>query len=282
MIWHTKISEMIGCKYPILLGAFAGYDNSILTAKISDVGAFGVLTASAFETIDEFKNAILRIKEETKNPFGINFSSTVDINPDHIFYKYLKIAQDEGVKTIITAASKIETFGKQIKEYGLNWIHKVTTMRHAISGEKMGADAVILTGLEGGGLKSPNQNTFLVNMVNAKKLINIPVIASGGLSDGKSILAALVLGAEGVHMCTAFLATFESPIPDSWKEKIIAANCFDSKFIQKIYHFEKPEPKYVNMSMAVGTINKIITVKEFINNIINEAEILVKKLCNNK
>ncbi|MHA1270391.1 MAG: NAD(P)H-dependent flavin oxidoreductase [Candidatus Helarchaeota archaeon] len=282
MRWKTEITEMLNCKYPILLGAFAGYDNSVLTAEISSSGAFGVLTASTFKNNQEFQEAIERIKKITNEPFGINFSSPTDIKEGHIYYDFLKIANDEGIKTIITAAARIKNFGDQIKDYGMNWIHKATIMKHAVSGEKMGADAVILTGLEGGGLKNPNQNTFLINMVNAKKFLNIPIIASGGISTGKGLLSALILGASAVHACTVFLATNESPIPNSWKQKILKSDCFDPEFIQKICHFETKQPKYTDMSMAVGTITKIVPVKELINDFIEDAENTLKKLCSKK
>ncbi|TFF89065.1 MAG: nitronate monooxygenase [Promethearchaeota archaeon] len=276
MNWNTRITEMIGSAYPIILGAFAGFDNSRLTGAISDAGGFGVLTASAYKNKDEFQSAIGNVKKITKEPFGVNFSSPEDIKSGHIFYDFVDIAKDEGIKTLITAASRIEKFGKYIKDSGQNWIHKATIMKHAISGERMGADAVILTGLEGGGLKNPKQNTFLINLENVKKYIKVPFIASGGISTGKSLLAALILGADAVHICTAFLATTESPISEKWKQRIIKTDCFDPDFIQKVCHFETPNPKYTDMSMSVGTISKKISARELINNIINEAEELLK------
>ena len=276
MKWKTKITEMLGCEYPIILGAFAGYDDSELTAAVSRAGGFGILTASFFRTADEFRDAIQRIKQMTTNPFGINFSIDKEITPDHPFYKYLEIANDEGVKTIITAAYKVDQFGKKAKEYGMNWIHKVTVMKHGLKGVDMGADAIILTGLEGGGLKNPKQNTLFVNMVNANQILKLPFIASGGISDGRGMLAALILGAQAVHLCTAFLATKESPIPSDWKEQLINADCFDPKVIRKVCHFESDRPKYVPYSMAVGTINKIVSAEELIRKIVTEAEEVLK------
>jgi NAD(P)H-dependent flavin oxidoreductase YrpB (nitropropane dioxygenase family) len=263
---------MIGTKYPILLGAFAGYDNSKLTGVISDAGALGVLTASAYKSEKEFLDAINSVKSITTKPFGVNFSSPEDIKSGHIFYYFLEIASKNGIKTIITAASRIQGFGNHIKDLGLNWFHKVTTMKHAISGQEMGADAVILTGLEGGGLKNPKQNTLLINLENAKNYINVPLIASGGISTGKSVLAALILGADAVHICTAFLATEESPISPIWKQRIIETDSFDPDFIQKVCHFETTGPKYTDMSMSVGTISEIVSAKTLIENIIDEAE----------
>ncbi len=269
---------MIGCQYPIILGAFAGYDNKELTAAISKAGGVGVLTASSYETENEFRSAIHYVKNITNNPFGINFSVDTKVKPGHPYYRYLKIAKEEGIKTIITAAFKAEDLGNRIKEKDMVWIHKATTMRHAISAEKMKTDAIILTGLEGGGLKNPQQNTFLINMVNINKFLKKPIIASGGICDGKGMLAALILGAQAVHMCTAFLPTIESPIPEMWKKQIINTNCFDPEFIEKVLHFKSNRPQYTDMSMAIPNIDHFISVEELINHMISEAESLLKNL----
>lgn len=278
MQWRTKITEMLGCKYPILLGAFAGYDNSELTAAISQAGGFGVLTASYFKSTDEFHNALLKIKKITNEPFGINFSIDREITPNHFFFQFLEIADEEDVKTIITAAYKVEEFGRKAKEYGMNWIHKATVMKHALKGIEIGADAIILTGLEGGGLKNPKQSTLLINMVNANRFIKVPFIASGGISDGRGMLAALFLGAQAVHLCTAFLATKESPIPNNWKQELVNADCFDPKIINKVCHFETESPKYVPLSLAVGTIHEICSAEEFIQKMISDAETILKNV----
>ncbi|NVM55402.1 MAG: nitronate monooxygenase [Candidatus Helarchaeota archaeon] len=278
MKWVTKITKMVNCRFPIILGAFAGHDDTQLTAAVSKAGGFGILTASFFPGEEQFRKAILEIKKITKNPFGVNFSVDKEITPAHPFYRYLEILNEEGIKTIITAAYKVDAFGKKAKEYGMNWIHKATVMKHALKGVTMGADAIILTGLEGGGLKNPKQNTLLINMVNAHKIVNVPFIASGGISDGRGMLGALILGAQAVHLCTAFLATKESPIPDVWKQQLIDANCFDPKIIKKVYHFESNSPKYVPLSMAVGTINEIISVEDLIKKMIDEGEAILNSL----
>lgn len=276
--WKTVITDMIGCQYPIILGAFAGYDNKELTAAISQAGGVGILTASSYGSDNEFRHAIQHVKKITNNPFGINFSVDSNVKPGHPFYRYLDIAEEEGIKTMITAAFKAENLGSKIKEKQMVWIHKATTMKHALSAEKMGADAIILTGLEGGGLKNPQQNTLLINMVNANKLLRKPVIASGGVCDGKGMLAALILGAQAVHMCTAFLPTNESPIPEVWKRQIINANCFDPNFMEKVLHFKSNRPQYTDMSMAIPHIDKMISVEEMINLMISEAEDILKNL----
>ena len=282
MKWKTKITEMIGCEYPIILGAFARFDNTQLTAAISKAGGFGVLTASYFKGEEEFRNAIQEIKKITNNTFGINLSPNrpADFRKDliQLFGNQLEIAEEEQVKTIITVGPKVETVGKKIKDYGMNWIHKATTMRHAIFGEKMGADAVILTGLEGAGFKSPKMNTLFINMVNSERLLKVPVIASGGISNGRGMIGALTMGAQAIHMCTTFLATAESPVSERWKMNIIEADCFEPEMVNNSLHFESDKMKALSFSVAAGTINKIITVQELLANIIKDAEEILKSL----
>jgi nitronate monooxygenase len=282
MIWRTKITEMMGIKYPIILGAVAGKNNTKLTAAVSDAGGYGILTGSYFRKEEKFRNALLEIKKITNSPFGLNLTPNNPVafsrEPIPKFYQYLEIAKEEKINTIITAGSKIENFGKKIQDYGMNWIHKVTTMKHAMYGEKMGADAVILTGIEGAGFKDPKQNTFLINMVNANKILKIPLIASGGISNGAGMLMALISGAQAVHLCTAFLATTESPIPDNWKQKIIDTDSFDPEVIKKVCQFDLNTPKLNDVSLAAGTVNKIIPTGELVKNIIKEAETILKNL----
>ena len=278
MIWNTEITKVLGCKYPILLGAFDGFDNTELTAAISAAGGCGVLTASKFRNEAKFKDALNKIAGITKNPFAVNFSTFRPITPEHKYFKYIELAKEVNVKAIITAGSRVDTLGKAIQDHGIYWIHKGTTMKHAMSGEKIGADAVILTGLEGGGLKNPDQNTLLINMVHAKKMLKKPFIASGGISEGRGMLAALMMGASAVHMCTAFLATKESPIPDMWKQRIIDADSFDPDFIKFIFSFPSSTVKSTDCSMASGTITNITTCEELIQNMITEAEDIVKNM----
>ncbi len=280
--WKTKITEMVGCKYPIFSAAFARSDNTELTAAVSKAGGAGILTGSYFKNEEKLRNAILKIRAITKNPFCINFSPNKPLDfqkdLDQLFGQYLEVAKEEQIKTIITVGPRVEGFGKKIKEYGMNWIHKVTTMRHAQYGDKMGVDAIILTGLEGAGFKNPKQNTLFINMVNAKDRISVPIIASGGISNGKGMMMALISGAQAIHMCTTFLATEESPISDGWKQNILDADCFDPSIIENVCHFESDQMKAVPLSLAAGTINEIISAEQLIKMIITESEELLTKL----
>jgi NAD(P)H-dependent flavin oxidoreductase YrpB (nitropropane dioxygenase family) len=282
MKWKTAITEIIGCEYPILSAAFARQNNTKLVAAVSKAGGCGVLTGSYFKNEEKFRKALLEIKNSTNHAFAINFSPFTpggfQKDLSEMFFPRLQIANEEQIKTIITAGPRCEDFGKKIKEFGMNWIHKVTTMRHAEFGEKMGADAIILTGLEGGGFKNPKQNTLLINMVNADKRLKVPIIASGGISNGKGMLMALISGAQAVHLCTTFLATEESPIGNNWKQNIIDADSFDPEIIKNVCHFESNQLKATPFSLAAGTIDKILPVEEVIKNIIKDAETLLRNL----
>jgi len=282
MKWKTKITELVGCRYPIILGAIGGKNNTKLTAAVSKAGGFGILTGSYFRNEEKFRKALSEIKNCTNNGFGVNFSPAGPMNfqksLSKMFNQYLEIAYEEDINTIVTAGARYEEFSKKIKEYGINWIHKATTIKHAINGEKNGADAIILTGLEGGGFKNPKQNTFFINMVNADRILKTPIIASGGISNGKGMLMALVSGAQAVHLCTAFLATEESPVANTWKQNIIDADCFDPEFVNTVCHFDSEKPKLNPVSLAAGTVDKVISAEQLIKNIIMEADIILKNL----
>ena len=129
-----------------------------------------------------------------------------------------------------TSAYQAPRIGKKLHDAGCYWFHKCATMKHALSAEKAGADAVTIVGLEGTGFKNPLQNTTLINMTMAKKLLKVPVIAAGGIGDARGFLAALSMGADAVCFGTAIIPTKESPASDSWKKALITQDIFDEKF----------------------------------------------------
>ena len=275
MRWKTKITEMLGCKYPIIQGAFAVFGTAELAAPVSDAGGFGIITAHNF-TPEGLREEIRKGKKMTNNNFGINFSvmpptSNLSMNiPNEEGYKeYVDVAIDEGIKTCFTSAYKASKIGKKLHSAGVNWIHKCATMKHASSAEKDGADAVVIVGLEGTGFKNPVQNTTMINMVMANRLLNIPVIAAGGIGDARGFLGALTLGAQAVYVGTAFMATKECPITEKFKrDMLVKQDCFDPKLYSELYHRELRDSGVP--SMAVGVINKVQTVKEFIEEIMKK------------
>lgn len=284
MIWKTRITDMTRTRYPIVMGAFALIGRAEFAAAFSNAGGFGIITALNFKTNEDFKAELEKMHPLTDKPWGVNFS----IMPPYLieqrggkgrseesYLEFLETAIDAGVKVCTTSAYQAPKIGKRLHEAGCYWFHKCTTMGHAQSAEKLGADAVTIVGLEGTGFKNPFQNTTLINITMAKKLLNIPTIAAGGVGDARGFLACLAMGAEAVCFGSAIIPTKECTASEFWKKKIIKQDIFDEKFYKKIFHLQLKDSPIA--SMAVGHCDKIITIKEFIEDkIIGQTELILK------
>jgi NAD(P)H-dependent flavin oxidoreductase YrpB (nitropropane dioxygenase family) len=278
MIWETAISKMTGTKYPIIMGAFMILGRAEFAAAFSNAGGFGMIAAINFTNSDDFEKELEKMNKLTEKPYGVNFS----VMPPEILKKggkgrneesyleFIEIALGAGVKVFTTSAYKAPKIWDKIHKANCKCIHKCATLKHALSAEKLGVDGITLVGLEGTGFKNPYQNTTLVNITMAKRLLKLPIVAAGGIGDARGFLSALAMGAEAVCFGSAILATKESPASKKWKEKILKQDIFDEKFYKKIYHFELKDSPIG--SMAIGHLNKTISIKEFIDNIINDAE----------
>ncbi len=283
MIWKTKITRMTGSEYPIVMGAFALLGKAEFAAAFSNAGGFGIITALNFKTNEEFRTELEKMKSLTNKPWGVNFS----VMPPYLIEKrggkgrseesyleFVKIAIDMGVKVCATSAYKADKIGKMLHEAGCYWFHKCATVPHAVSAEQQGADAVTVVGLEGTGFKNPTQNTTLVNVTMCKKLLKIPVIAAGGIGDARGFLGALGMGADAVCFGSAIIATKESPASDAWKRQIITQDIFTEEFYRKIFHLQLKDSPVG--SMAIGHCRKIVSIKEFIETIVHNAESVLK------
>jgi len=265
------------------MGAFAIIGRAEFAAAFSNAGGLGIITALNFRTSDEFQEEIEKMKKLTNKPYGVNFTvwppqvrqSSGRSQSEESYFDFVDIALDAGVKVITTSAYKAAQIGKKVHDAGCVWFHKSATIKHAISAERVGADAVTIVGLEGTGFKNPNQNTTLINMTMARKLIKIPLIAAGGIGDARGFLAALAMGADAVCFGSAIMATKESPAPETWKKQVLYQDIFDEKFYKKIYHLELRDSPVG--SMAVGHIDKETSIKEFIDNIVSNAEKILRK-----
>jgi len=282
MRWKTKITELTGIKYPVIMGAFAGVGRANFAAKFSDTGGLGIITALNFSTNKEFREELLTMRNLTNRPFGVNFSimppemakKVSKPKTEQAYLDFVDTALDNGVKIFTTSAYQAPKIGKIVKDAGVYWFHKCTTIKHALSAEKLGVDAVTLVGLEGTGFKNPLQNTTLVNITMAKRLLQIPVIAAGGIGDARGFLAALAMGADAVCFGTAIMATEECGVPQSYKKKLIKQDIFDSEYYKKIFHFQLKDKSI--WSPAAGHIKEIIPLKSFIGNIISDAEKILR------
>ena len=274
MEWKTRITKILGCKYPIIQGAFAGFGKAELAAAVSDAGGFGIITGHNFKTAELLRKEIIKAKEMTRNPFGINFTLVPPKLSEDYYMEMADVAIEEGIKTVFTSAYKGKKIGEKLHSSGVSWIHKCATMKHAIASQDHGADAIVLVGVEGTGFKNPLQNTTLVNMVMANRNLSIPFIAAGGIGDAHGFLGALGMGAEAVCLGTAFMAVKECPTSNKLKEKMIKQDSFDPELFPKIYHHEAKDSGVP--SMAVGLINNVLTSKELIESIINESESILR------
>ncbi len=282
MIWNTRITKMMNTQYPIIMGAFAIIGKAEFAAAFSNAGGLGIITALNFRTSDEFYDEIKKMKKLTNKPFGVNYTvwppqvrqSGGRVQSEESYFDFVDIALEEGVKVITTSAYKAARIGKKVHDAGGVWFHKSATVKHAISAERAGADAVTIVGLEGTGFKNPNQNTTLVNMTMARKLIKVPLIAAGGIGDARGFLAALAMGADAVCFGSAIMATKESPASEAWKKQVLYQDIFDEKFYKKIFHLELRDSPVG--SMAVGHVNEETSIKEFIENIVSNAERILR------
>lgn len=282
MIWNTKITRMTGIQYPIIMGAFMAIGRAEFAASFSNAGGLGILTAINFKTARDFQEEIEKMKKLTNKPYGVNFSimptpiieKTGRGRTEESYLDYVDIAIDAGVKVCTTSAYKGAKIGKKLHDAGCYWFHKCATIKHAISAEKAGTDAVTIVGLEGTGFKNPTQNTTLINMTMAKKMLKIPIIAAGGIGDARGFLAALAMGADAVCFGTAIIPTNESPASNNWKKALIKQDIFDEKFYKKIFHFQLKDSPIG--SMAAGHCDEIVSINEFIEDLILNAEEILK------
>ncbi len=292
-MWQTKITEMLGIEYPIIQGAYGGFGTSALAGPVSEAGGLGIITASALRTPERLREDIAKAKSMTDKPIGVNLSPGMLPNIDEM----LEATIEEGITVVETAGGSSAAYGKRLKEAGVVWIHKVATVRHAVSAEKQGADAVVIVGIEGAGGKSPIQVTTLINIPLAAKVIKIPIIAAGGIGDARSFMAALAMGAEAVYLGTVFMATKECPISDRYKQRMVDSSPFDpvlrarvfappgaetAEMIRQAGGVPIPEEddegtRISGVSLAVAAVDKVVTVKELIDDMITGAEVIRRR-----
>jgi NAD(P)H-dependent flavin oxidoreductase YrpB (nitropropane dioxygenase family) len=219
MEWKTRVTELLDCKYPIVQGAMAGLGNWQFAAAVAEAGAHGMITASVSRTPDQLREDINKCRAATDKSFGVNLSFGICPRIEEM----LEVCIEARVP-VETAIYKPDSLVTRIKESGLTWIHKTARVKDALYAESLGADAVIVVGLEGTGFKNPEQLPTMTTTIWGTRQIKIPFIAGGGLGDGRGLLGALGMGADGIMMGTAFMATKECPTNDRIKQAIVKAS----------------------------------------------------------
>jgi nitronate monooxygenase len=254
------------------MAAFARYGITKFAASFSNAGGFGIIASMNYD-IREFKNELKRMKDLTNRPFGVNITVNAD-GEKEVYLSYLEVAINAGVTIFTTSAYQAVYIGERIHEAGCYWFPKCPLMRHAISVEKAGADAITLMGMESAGNKNPYQHTTLVNLTAGRRILKTPIIAAGGIGDARGFLGALAMGAEAVCLGTAILTTEESPLSIQRKNERLKTKIFTADYHKRLYHRTRRGTSVP--SPSIGFQNDVIPLKNFIENLMNEAEYILK------
>ena len=226
-MFPTKVTEMLGIEHPILCGGMMWVSEATLVAAVSEAGGLGILASNMFPDRKSLQREIQKIKSLTKKPFGVNINLFPALRPPNN-QELIEICIEEGVRAIETSGRSPEEYVKQIKDGGITLIHKVARIKDAKKAEGLGADIVGIIGYECGGAPPMDETTTLIQVPLAADALNVPVLAGGGIGDGRGLVAALALGASGVIMGTAFMATEECQIHPNIKEAIVRAQATDT------------------------------------------------------
>jgi nitronate monooxygenase len=240
----TAITDMFGIDYPIICGAMMWICKPNLCAAISNAGGMGNLTAANFDTEDEFRDAIRQTRKLTDKPFMVNVTilPSVRITGDH-HKMYLKVCAEEKVDGIEVSGAPVDKacgmeYVDLLKKAGVKLFHKVGSVRHAVHAEKVGYDGVYAAGIEEGGHPLDDDVSTMVLTPRIKEAVSIPVVTVGGIANGRTLAAALMLGADAVMMASRFMATTECEIHDNIKQELVNRQEQDTTLICKSIHLQ--------------------------------------------
>lgn len=227
---QTRITQLFGIEHPILQGGLMWVARAELVAAVAEAGGLGFLTALTFPRADALRLEIQRCRRLTGRPFGVNLTFLPTLNaPD--YPAYVDVICDEGVPFVETAGRNPEAYLERLKAAGVLVIHKCTSVRHAVKAEALGCDAVSIDGFEAAGHPGEDDVGGLVLIPLTRDAVRVPVVASGGFADGRGLVAALALGADGVNMGTRFVATREAPVHRRVKQALVEASERDTRLI---------------------------------------------------
>jgi nitronate monooxygenase len=228
----TRITELFAIQHPIIQGGmhFVGYAE--LAAAVSNAGGLGIITGLTQGTPEKLADEIRRCNQMTDKPFGVNMTFLPTLTPPD-YPAMFQAVIDGGVKVVETAGNNPQQWLPMLKDAGIKVIHKCTAVRHALKAQKIGCDAVSVDGFECGGHPGEDDIPNFILLPRAADELTIPFVASGGMADARSLVAALALGAEGINMGTRFIATEEAPVHENVKQAIIAASELDTRLVMR-------------------------------------------------
>ncbi len=228
----TRITELFGIEHPIIQGGMHFVGLAEMASAVSNAGGLGLITALTQPSPEDLANEIARCREMTDKPFGVNLTMLPSLKkPD--YPGYIKAIIDGGIKIVETAGNNPSEYLPAMKDAGIKIIHKCTTVRHSLKAQSIGCDAVSVDGFECGGHPGENDIPNMILLPRAAEELDIPFVASGGQADGRSLIASLAMGADGMNMGTRFMATVEAPIHQNVKEALVNATELDTRLIMR-------------------------------------------------
>ncbi|MEG0717015.1 MAG: nitronate monooxygenase family protein [Comamonas sp.] len=228
----TRITELFNIERPIIQGGMHHVGMAELAAAVSNAGGLGVITALTQPSAEALSREIARCREMTDKPFGVNLTFLPVVNaPD--YPGYVRAIIEGGVKIVETAGNNPQQWLPALHEAGIKVIHKCTSVRHALKAQSIGCDAVSVDGFECAGHPGEDDIPNFILLPRAAEELKVPFVASGGMADGRSLVAALALGADGINMGTRFVATKEAPVHDNVKQAIVRATELDTRLVMR-------------------------------------------------
>ncbi len=228
----TRITELFGIQHPVMQGGMHFVGFAELAAAVSNAGGLGIITGLTQKTPEDLAREIDKCNKLTDKPFGVNLTFLPGFsNPP--YPEYIQAIIDGGVRIVETAGRSPEAYMPAMQDAGIKVIHKCTSVRHALKAERIGCDAVSVDGFECGGHPGEDDIPNMILLPRAAEELKIPFLASGGIGNGKQLVAALALGADGINMGTRFIATTEAPVHQNVKDSIVAASELDTRLIMR-------------------------------------------------
>jgi nitronate monooxygenase len=228
----TRITELFGIRHPIIQGGMHYVGFAELAAAVSQAGGLGIITGLTQKTPELLAKEIQRCRDMTDRPFGVNLTFLPAFTSPP-YPEYIAAIREGGVKIVETAGRSPEQFMPALKAANIKVIHKCTSVRHSLKAESIGCDAVSVDGFECGGHPGEDDVPNMILLPRAAEELKIPFVASGGMADARSLVAALAMGAEGMNMGTRFIATKEAPVHQRVKQAIVDATELDTRLIMR-------------------------------------------------
>ena len=228
----TRITELLGIRHPIIQGGMHFVGLAELAAAVANAGGLGIITGLTQGTPEKLEREIRRCQDLTDQPIGVNITFLPSFsNPP--YRELIEVVAERGIRIVETAGRSPEEYMPQLKQHGIKVIHKCTSVRHSLKAERIGCDAVSVDGFECGGHPGEDDIPNFILLPLAAEALKVPFVASGGMADGRSLVAAIALGADGINMGTRFIATKEAPAHEHVKQALVQASELDTRLIMR-------------------------------------------------